>query len=184
MRILGIDPGTQNLGFGCIEVVGRQLRALSHGTVVLSSKLKLEERLKILHDELQSIVVEFKPQVMVVERIFFAKNALSALKLGHARGVVLLVAATNQLELVEVTPAEVKRVITGNGAADKEQVAKMVQLLVGKQSFQTLDASDALALALCHVQNFSTAARSSTQSETRSRKSRSLAQSLAHRINR
>lgn len=154
MKILGIDPGSRLAGYGCVEAQGRNIKHLTHGTLRLmreGSSIPLQERLLSFYEGLTTVIEQFQPQVMVVENIFHAKNALSALKLGHARGVALLCAAKYGLQLAEYTPAEVKKMIVGHGAADKEQVSKMVRLVLGEYRFSTHDASDALALAICHA---------------------------------
>ncbi len=158
MRILGIDPGSRLLGYGCIERLGSSLSVLEHGTIRLFHKeyrdIPVDEttpsRLKEIYQELTQVIQRFKPQAIAVEKVFFAKNAMSALKLGQARGVVLLCGAMNDLEIYEYSVTEVKSIITGHGRADKEQVSKMLQLFLGKQAFATADASDALALAVAH----------------------------------
>ncbi len=161
IRILGIDPGSRLLGFGCIEKNGNQIKVLHHGTIHLFhaeyKKLPVDEttpsRLKDIYLELSKIIVEYRPQAIAVEKVFFAKNAVSALKLGQARGVVLLSGAMHDLEVYEYSATEVKSIVTGHGRSDKEQVAKMLQMLLGKQKFDTVDASDALALAVTHAMN-------------------------------
>ena len=160
MRILGVDPGSRLTGYGCVDWVGRYLRPVTHGTLRLSNTsgkatVPLEDRLLLIFEGLSKVIKDYKPQIMVVERVFFAKNAVSALKLGQARGVVVLTGKVHSLEIVEYSPTQVKQAITGHGQADKEQVAKMVQILVGKQEFKTADASDALALAICHAHSSS-----------------------------
>lgn len=156
MRILGIDPGSRLTGYGCIDFIGNQLRHVGHGTLKLAGTsgkqtVPLEERLLSIHLGLNEVIREFKPKIMVVEKVFFAKNAVSALKLGQARGAVILTGMIHGLEIVEYSPTEVKQAVVGQGHADKDQVAKMVQLLIGKQEFGTSDASDGLALAICHA---------------------------------
>jgi crossover junction endodeoxyribonuclease RuvC len=157
MRVLGVDPGSRLLGFGCVDRVGNQLKHVDHGTIRVvearsSSSECFAERLLVIHDQLSEVISRLRPQVMVVEEVFFAKNALSALKLGQARGSVLLTGKIHGLQIEEYSPTAVKLAIVGHGHADKDQVARMVQLLIGKRSFETADASDALALAICHAQ--------------------------------
>ncbi len=156
MRILGIDPGSRLTGYGCVDWVGNQLKLVTHGTLRLSNTggkavIPLEQRLLLIHQGLSRIVDEFKPDVMAVERVFFAKNAVSALKLGQARGAVILSGAIHGLGIFEYSPSEVKAAIVGHGGADKEQVAKMLEILLGPQNFATSDASDGLAIAVCHA---------------------------------
>jgi crossover junction endodeoxyribonuclease RuvC len=158
MIILGVDPGSRLLGYGLIEKKGNQIRVIDHGTIQLYHKeykdIPVDEttpsRLKEIHLKLSDVIREYRPQIMAVEKVFFAKNAVSALKLGQARGVVLLTAAVHDLEIYEYSVTEVKSMITGHGRADKEQVAKMLTLMLGAQDFATADASDALALAVAH----------------------------------
>ncbi len=156
-RILGIDPGSRLTGYGVIDLVGHQMRPVTHGTLRLSNTggkavIPLEQRLHLIYLGLTEVILKYKPHVMSVERVFFAKNAVSALKLGQARGAVILTGAIHGLEIVEYSPSEVKAAVVGHGQADKEQVAKMVQILTGAKDFDTSDASDGMALALCHAQ--------------------------------
>jgi crossover junction endodeoxyribonuclease RuvC len=157
MRILGVDPGSRLTGYGCIDSIGNQIRHVGHGTLRLANTsgkatIPLEDRLLSLYEGLSKVIQEYRPQIMVVEKIFFAKNAVSALKLGQARGAVILTGKIHSVKIFEYSPTEVKQAVVGHGQADKEQVARMVQLLVGKQKFPTYDASDGLALAICHAQ--------------------------------
>jgi crossover junction endodeoxyribonuclease RuvC len=156
IRILGVDPGSRLTGFGCIDRMGQQLRHVASGTLRLSNTggravIPLEERLYSIYTGLSDVIREHKPQIMAVEKVFFAKNAVSALKLGQARGAAVLTGRIHGLEIVEYNPTEVKQTVTGQGQADKVQVARMVELLLGKREFDTSDASDGLALAICHA---------------------------------
>jgi crossover junction endodeoxyribonuclease RuvC len=157
--ILGVDPGSRLLGYGLVEKNGNQIKVVDHGTIELYHKeyknIPVDEttpsRLKEIHLRLSEVIQQYRPQVVAVEKVFFAKNAISALKLGQARGVVLLTAAIHDLEIYEYSVTEVKSMITGHGRADKEQVAKMLNLMLGARDFATADASDALALAVAHA---------------------------------
>lgn len=154
---MGVDPGSRLTGYGCIERVGNQLRHIAHGTLYLANTsgkatVPLEERLLLIYEGLSKVIREFQPQVMAVEKVFLAKNAVSALKLGHARGAAILTGRMHQLQIFEYSATEVKQAVVGHGQADKDQVAKMVQLLMGKRTFETSDASDGLAVAICHAQ--------------------------------
>ncbi len=159
MIILGVDPGSRLLGYGVIEKTGNHVRVLTHGTIRLFHKeyrdIPVDEttpsRLREIFEKLGDVIKEYKPHIMAVEKVFFAKNAISALKLGQARGVVLLTGAVHDLEIHEYSVTEVKSMITGHGRSDKEQVAKMLQMILGNQDFATADASDALSLALAHA---------------------------------
>lgn len=156
-RILGIDPGFRLTGYGCVDWEERKLRHVTHGTLkhicsgAKSADVPMEDRLFSIYQGIAKVIEEYCPSILVVEKIFFAKNVLSALKLGHARGVVFLTGKIHSLEIVEYSATEVKQAIVGYGQADKQQVAKMIEILLGKQEFVTHDASDALALAICHA---------------------------------
>jgi len=146
--ILGIDPGTAALGYGIIERTGGRLREVDHGCLVTSPDLPLPERLLAIHTLVDDLLALHKPALMGVERLFFSKNVQTAFGVGQARGVVLLAAAQHGVPVREATPNEVKSAITGYGAADKEQVARMVQLVLGMAELpRPDDASDALAIA-------------------------------------
>lgn len=167
MRILGVDPGSRLTGYGCIDYIGNQLVHVSHGTLKLSNTggkavIPLEQRLLSIYEGLSQVIQEHRPSVLAVEKVFFAKNAVSALKLGQARGAVILTGMIHKISIVEYSPNEVKQVIVGQGHADKDQVARMVALLTGKRDFATSDASDGLALAICHA--FSTRTQSAWKS--------------------
>ncbi|MBI4925737.1 MAG: crossover junction endodeoxyribonuclease RuvC [Bdellovibrio sp.] len=154
MRILGVDPGSKNTGYGCVDIIGNQLRLVSHGTIKIYNNNNadlMEKRLLTLYQDLSNIIMNFKPETLVVEKIFFAKNALSALKLGQARGVVLLTGAAYGLNIIECSSTEVKAKITGYGRATKAMVSKVIQILFGKQNFLTFDASYSLDLAMSHA---------------------------------
>ncbi len=152
MRVLGIDPGSRRTGWGVVQLEGTRLRHIGAGTIAVPEKLPLPKRLRIIHEELQRVVSEHRPQVVAVEQIFFAKYANAALKLGHARGVALLVAAESDLEVHEYPPAVVKRTVVGRGAADKVQVGRLITALLGLEAPPEEDAADALAVAITHIQ--------------------------------
>ncbi|MFN7685637.1 MAG: crossover junction endodeoxyribonuclease RuvC [Oligoflexia bacterium] len=184
MRVLGIDPGSRLTGYGCVDVVAGRLRAIEHGTLRLASTsgkqdVELEQRLLLLFQGLGEVLDRLQPDAFVVERVFFAKNAVSSLKLGQARGVVLVSGALRGISIHEYSASEVKRAVAGSGSADKDQVAKVLQLLLGGQDFKTSDASDALALAVCHAQLFLGSSGAYPRVSVRSSKKRlSLAESL------
>lgn len=151
MRVLGIDPGSRRTGFAVIEREGSSLRTIAHGTITLGDGA-MPGRLERLYQALREIVAAHAPATVAVEGIFHAKNAGSALKLGHARGVALLVAALHGLEVFEYAPSVVKRAVTSSGRAEKGQVQRMVCLLLGLAETPEPDAADALAVAICHAQ--------------------------------
>lgn len=149
MIVLGIDPGTASLGYGIVERGGSSLRALGHGVVSTTADRPMPERLLVLHDALEALVALHRPDVVGVERLFFSTNVQTALAVGQARGVVLLVAARHAIPVREATPNEVKTAVAGYGAADKEQVGRMVALVLGMPSRPVPDdAADALAIAV------------------------------------
>lgn len=148
MIILGIDPGTAALGYGIIERTGGRLREIDHGCLVTSPDLPLPQRLLAIHSLVDELLALHQPGLMGVERLFFSRNVQTAFGVGQARGVVLLAAAQHGVPVREATPNEVKSAIAGYGAADKEQVARMVQLVLGMAELpRPDDAADALAIA-------------------------------------
>jgi crossover junction endodeoxyribonuclease RuvC len=148
--ILGIDPGTAALGYGVVEQIGGRLRAIDHGCLATSPDLPMPERLLAIHGLLDELLSLHEPAIVAVERLFFSRNAQTAIAVGQARGVVLLAAAQHGKPVREATPNEVKSAIAGYGAADKEQVQRMVQLVLGMAEVpRPDDAADALAIAVC-----------------------------------
>jgi crossover junction endodeoxyribonuclease RuvC len=148
--ILGVDPGTAALGYGVVDRSGGRLRAIDHGCLETSPDVSLPERLLAIHAFLSDLIELHDPAVVAVERLFFSRNAQTAIAVGQARGVVLLAAAQHGRVVREATPSEVKTAVAGYGAADKQQVQRMVQLVCGMPSLPTPDdAADALAVAIC-----------------------------------
>ena len=153
LRILGIDPGLRNMGWGLIMQEGSKLSFLACGTIKSDEKQSLSERLKQLHNGLSEIVTSFAPDEAAVEETFVNKDARATLKLGHARGIALLVPALAGLSVAEYAPNLIKKTIVGAGHADKDQIHMMVKVLLPKSDAKTPDAADALALALTHAQH-------------------------------
>ncbi|MGE0788442.1 MAG: crossover junction endodeoxyribonuclease RuvC [Sandaracinaceae bacterium] len=151
MRVLGIDPGTRRTGWGVAERTGVQLRCVDAGVIALDAKAPLADRLETVFDALDALVTEHRPEAIAVEDVFYAKYANAAIKLGHVRGVVLLLAAKRSLRLAEYPPALVKRTVAGRGAADKEQVSKLICVMLGIEAGLGVDATDALAVAVTHL---------------------------------
>jgi crossover junction endodeoxyribonuclease RuvC len=148
--ILGIDPGTAALGYGIVERNGGRLRAIDYGCLETSPDLPMPERLLAIHGLVDDLIALHEPAIVAVERLFFNKNAQTAMAVGQARGVVLLAAAQHGAPVQEATPNEVKSAIAGYGAADKAQVQRMVQLVLGMTELpRPDDAADALAIAVC-----------------------------------
>jgi crossover junction endodeoxyribonuclease RuvC len=148
-RILGIDPGSHRTGWGVIDAAGTRLHHVASG-VLSGNDTVLAERLCAIADGLDDVLDEFRPDAVAVEAMFASKNHQSSLKLGHARGVALLCVARKSLALFEYAPAVVKRSTAGSGRADKRDVARMVQMLLGHGEPLLADAADALAVAICH----------------------------------
>jgi len=147
--VLGIDPGTAALGYGLVERTGSHLRALDFGVFGTGADLPLPERLLAIHAFLQDLIELHAPTIVGVERVFHSRNVQTALAVGHARGVVLLAAASHGLEVREATPSEVKIAVTGYGAAEKGQVGRMVQAILElSEPPHPDDAADALAIAI------------------------------------
>jgi crossover junction endodeoxyribonuclease RuvC len=152
VRIFGIDPGSVRTGYGCVETDGSRHRLVSCGAVVPPPRMSLPHRLQYIHNGLRDLIDEADPQCVVVENLFHARNVRSALTLGHARGVAILAAVQAGRPVVEYTPAEIKLAVVGYGRAEKPQVQQMVMLLLGLDTAPSpLDASDALAAAICHA---------------------------------
>lgn len=152
MRVLGIDPGSIVTGYGVVEKNGRDLKSLKWGAIRTKRSQSFPEKLKQIYDELTGVIETYGPDAAAIENIFFAENAQSALKLGHVRGAAILAAMNSGVEAAEYTPLEIKQSITGFGRADKSQVQSMVAKLLRLKELPTpLDASDALAVAICHI---------------------------------
>jgi crossover junction endodeoxyribonuclease RuvC len=151
MIILGVDPGTLITGFGIIEVERGKYSVLTYDVVKNSGDDSMPIRLKRIYDRLCEIINYYHPDEFAIETAFYGKNAQSALKIGHARGVSILAAVNYEIPTTEYSPREVKKAVTGNGAASKQQVQFMVQTqLKLREAPKYFDASDALAVALCH----------------------------------
>ena len=149
MIVLGIDPGTAALGYGIVGRSGGGLRAVDFGCFVTSPDSNLPDRLLAIHEHLVELLELHQPDVIAVERLFFSRNVQTAFAVGQARGVVLLAAAQQRVPVREATPSEIKTAIAGDGRADKEQVGRMVQLILGMTERPAPDdAADALAVAI------------------------------------
>lgn len=149
--ILGIDPGTTVLGYGLIHVKGKKVELVNFGVIHLKKLATHPDKLKRIYDRIDGIIREYKPDEMAIEAPFFGKNVQSMLKLGRAQGVCIAASLHHNVPFEEYTPRRIKQAITGSGQASKEQVASMLQkLLQFKEMPQYLDATDGLAVALCH----------------------------------
>ena len=152
MRVFGIDPGSNRTGYGCIDSDGRRHRLVLCGAIHAAATASFPDKLAAIHRTLTAVLADCRPECVAVENLFHATNVRSALKLGHARGVAMLAAVEAGVEIIEYTPAEIKRAVVGYGRAEKAQVGQMVKLLLSLDCVPTPhDAADALAVAICHV---------------------------------
>ncbi len=152
--VLGIDPGSVATGFGLVCKRGSEnLKVIHAGVIRTNSKQTFPARLKYLYDEIINIIDKFKPIACAIEDVFVAKNVRSALKLGHARASLIMAALNSGLSVYEYSPLEIKKAVVGYGRADKRQVQQMVSIILNLKTPFPKDASDALAVALCHIQS-------------------------------
>ena len=158
IRIIGIDPGLRNTGWGVIDICGNTLRFVAAGTVQSDGKRDLASRLCQLHDGLSQVIHDHLPLEAAVENTFVNKDGAATLKLGQARGVCLLVPALGGLTVAEYAPNQVKKSVIGVGHGDKNQIQMMVKLLLPKAQFNSEHAADALAIAICHAHHRGAAA--------------------------
>lgn len=152
MRILGIDPGSQTTGFGAIESDGHRHALVEQGVIRTPASYSFPQKLHFIHQRIVEVLDRSRPEGVVVENLFYATNVKSALRLGHVRGVTLIAGVARGLSVFEYSPLEVKQAVVGYGRADKQQVQKMVALLLGlREPPEPDDVADALAVALCHA---------------------------------
>ena len=161
MRILGVDPGSITTGFGVIDCERGQLALVEQGSIGTPRGAELADRLCRIHEQLLEVIARNKPEAVAVEAPFGGVNVKSLIQLAHARGVILLAARSARLDVFEYSPRSVKSAVVGYGGAEKEQVAKMVRMLIPAVAklVMSADAADALAVAICHAHTASTAAR-------------------------
>lgn len=156
MRVLGIDPGSETLGWGIVKKDGNFYRLIDYGTVKSSPRERFSKRLAKIYDDLQEIIERFQPDVLSIEEAFYALNVQVAMKLGQVRGVVLLLAEKNGLDIAEYAPRLIKKTVVGYGNAEKKQVQEMVKILLKLPTIpEPHDAADALAAAICHFHHSS-----------------------------
>lgn len=151
MRVLGIDPGSRITGYGLVEQVGNRLVHVDNGAIFTDKAKDFSGRLKLIFDGLSAVISEYSPDEVAVENIFFSTNVQSALKLGQARGAAIVAAVHAGLPVAEYTALQVKLAVVGRGRAEKGQVQQMLKALLGLPETAQADASDALAVAVCHV---------------------------------
>jgi crossover junction endodeoxyribonuclease RuvC len=171
MIVLGIDPGSRITGYGIVEKAGNRLIHIDNGAIFTDSATDFPGRLKKIFDGLREIIAQYHPDQVAVENIFFATNPQSALKLGQARGAAIVAAVHSGLPVAEYSALQVKQAVVGQGRAEKEQVQKMLKALLGLPEIAQADASDALAVAVCHIHSYSlnrlsTGAASAKQKKT------------------
>lgn len=158
IRIIGIDPGLRRTGWGVVETAGNSLRFVASGTVTSNAADNLALRLKALHDGLFAVMRAYEPAEAAVEQTFVNKDAVATLKLGQARGIAMLVPALLGLPVSEYAPNAVKKAVIGVGHGEKQQIHMMVKVLMPRATFDTDDAADALAIAICHTHHRQSAA--------------------------
>lgn len=158
MLILGLDPGTATTGFGLIKKEGKKITSLDFGLIETDKEISSPQRLILIHKEIKKIINRHKPDVVAMERLFFAANAKTAMDVGRACGIMIFTAAKANLEVFEYAPMTIKKVVAGNGKADKKMVQRALRKILGarvrsKKNGKTHfdNAADALAVALCHA---------------------------------
>lgn len=151
MRVLGIDPGSRITGYGLVDQQGNRLIHVDNGAIFTDKAADFAGRLKLIFEGLTAVIVEYRPDEVAVENIFFSTNVQSALKLGQARGAAIVAAVHAGLPVAEYTALQVKQAVVGQGRAEKGQVQKMLKALLGLPEIAQEDASDALAVAVCHI---------------------------------
>lgn len=151
MLVLGVDPGSRVTGYGLIEKKNDRMFCTHAGIIATSDKTSFYQRVHKIFQSTLEIITHYRPEEMAIEDVFFAKNVKSALMLGHARGAVLIAAVQCGVRIFEYTPLEIKKAVVGYGRASKEQVRSMTQVMLNLRTQPTLDTSDALATAICHL---------------------------------
>ncbi|MGR3173794.1 MAG: crossover junction endodeoxyribonuclease RuvC [Candidatus Scalindua sp.] len=151
MRVLGIDPGTMVTGYGVVDDINGKLSHVTHGTIEGRRKDSFPVRLKLIFDGLNKVIDEYKPGSIALEEVFYGKSVKSAIKIGEARGIAILCTATANIPMAEYAPTVIKRAVVGSGNAQKVQVSEMVKVILAlSEAPEKFDASDALAIAICH----------------------------------
>ena len=154
MKILGIDPGTLVAGYGVIEIMGSTTRVIEYGAIKVNKNQDYSQRLKTIHGKIMDIIHQHKPDEMAIEEVFYGKNIKATIKIGEGRGIVFLCAALANIPITEYAATVIKKAVVGNGNAHKCQVQQMVKLILGlSDTPEPKDASDALAIAICHSHN-------------------------------
>lgn len=185
IRILGIDPGTNILGYSIIECTGKNASILTMDVLVLGHKEEMNTKMKKLFDKVVEITDTYKPDILAIEAPFFGKNVQSMLKLGRAQGLCIAAAFSRSIPFVEYSPRKIKQSITGNGAASKEQVANMLKRILDFDEIpRYLDATDSLAVAVCHFYQQSSPCPKTTEETKKQRKTKSWSSFISQNPNR
>ncbi len=151
-KVLGIDPGTTTVGYAILEKIDGKNQLIEHGTINTKPKIPLEDKLLEIYYDIIKLIDKHKPNLMAVESLFFCNNHKTAIAVGHARGVILLAGKQKKIPILDFTPLQVKSGICGNGNAKKQEVQKMIQMILGLESARIQDdAADAIAIALCAI---------------------------------
>ena len=155
--IIGFDPGLADTGFGVIRVSGSKTDCLEYGSFKTPAKVALSERLAKLYQQVKALLAKYQPDIVGIEQLFFCRNVTTAFQVGQARGVVMLAIGQQKIPCLEFTPLQIKQAVTGYGQADKQQIQKMVKLILHLQEIpRPDDAADGLAVALCTAQSQAT----------------------------
>ena len=152
MRILGVDPGFAITGYSIIDYIGNKFNLETSGAILTEAKTSFPLRLEKINKELDNIIKMYKPDAMAIEELFFNNNAKTAINVAQARGVILITARQNNVDIYEYTPLQVKQAVTGYGRADKIQVQRMVKMILNVEKLPKLDdTTDSMAMAICHA---------------------------------
>lgn len=151
MRVLGIDPGSLNTGYGVVEDNGRGIKLITSGCITNTSRDRIDKRFNKIYTELKNIIRETKPEIVALENVIFCNNTKIAIKLGEARGVAILAAVESGVRITEYAPKRIKQAVVGRGNASKQQVQWMIKQLLGLKKLPQPDVADALAVAICHL---------------------------------
>lgn len=170
MLILGLDPGSRVTGFGVLQIIGTRMQYIAAGSIKTDKKRDYMQRLPDIAEGIEEVLRHYQPEVSCIERVFVAKNPSVALKLGQVRGIALGLLIQHHIPIYEYAAREAKKMITGQGNANKQQVQYMVQRLLGLDAPPSEDAADALALAICHIRNSNTVTSSNLTNRTSGKK--------------
>ena len=152
MRILGIDPGFAITGFSIIDYEGNKFKLITSGAILTEAHTSFPLRLEQIYNQLNQIIIDYKPDAMAIEELFFNNNAKTAINVAQARGVILVTAKLNKVPIYEYTPLQVKQAVVGYGRADKMQVQRMVKMILHEENLPKLDdTTDSIAMAICHA---------------------------------